>query len=183
MCWKIKRKNLDLGKIIFFSFYIWCLNNCFPSHTGELFSFCIFLYVSLISTGISPLKLGTNFITLTFIMTAIRTLLWTATAQYWPNSSTASYAFSLGCSALFLNFILIFHVLLSVSFSPCNSHHFCILPLSFSFLLNKSSNFQNSFFPFSLIFLLIFSSDRDPSSIHQHFEKRKPSKFPFWDFL
>lgn len=153
MCWKIKRKNLDLGKIIFFSFYIWCLNNCFPSHTGELFSFCIFLYVSLISTGISPLKLGTNFITLTFIMTAIRTLLWTATAPYWPNSSTASYAFSLGCSALFLNFIL--------SFFMCSFlYHFPLaIPItSVSYLYPSLSSWTNHltfktlFFPSLLFF-------------------------------
>lgn len=127
----LETKKKQLGKIIF-SLYIWYLNKCFPSHTGELFLILHFsvcfphqYWNSTIGVGEGQIS-----ISLTLIMRPISALLWAATAQHWPNSSTATYTFSLACSALFLNFILHF-------FTCSFLYHF--FPLEFASLLYPPS--------------------------------------------
>lgn len=142
MCWK-QRKNLQLRRIIFFSLYIWYLNECFPSHTGELFLILRFSvcfphqnWNLTIASGEEQIS-----ISLTVITRAIRALLWTATAQHWPNSSTASYAFSLACSALFFDLILHFSHALFCSVS-LPSQFASLLYLSSILLFPPESNIQ-----------------------------------------
>lgn len=157
MCWK-QSKNLWLGKIMVFCLCIWYLNKYFPSHTGDIL---LILHLSVCSPHKYwnlTIRIGEGqiSISLTLITRAIRALLWTATAQHWPHSSTASYAFSLACPALFLNLILHFsHALFCINFFPLQFALLLYPPSILSFLLNPVSSFQISviFPPFPFIFL------------------------------
>lgn len=182
----LETKKKQLGKIIF-SLYIWYLNKCFPSHSGERFLILHFsacfphqYWNSTIGVGEGQIS-----ISLTLIMRPISALLWALFVFRLSTGLIPALLLILFLLLALLFFLILFsifsHALFCIIFSPWNLHHFCILPQSFSFLLDLVSSLQNSLLPPPRFYISfqVLPFDGDPSySINQHL-KKKPQQISF----